>query len=92
MGYYINKDALPSPPEGYKGATVLDPVLGYHVQPIIGLDFASLYPSIMQAYNLCFRLVNGIKISRDWTKSSKKNTEIFIYILSIIYTVKSRQK
>lgn len=54
LGYYINKSALPTPPEGYQGATVLEPEIGYHDRPIIGLDFSSLYPSIMQAYNLCF--------------------------------------
>jgi DNA polymerase elongation subunit (family B) len=54
MGYYINRSALPTPPEGYQGATVLEPTIGYHDRPIIGLDFSSLYPSIMQAYNLCF--------------------------------------
>ncbi|MGA1587723.1 MAG: DNA polymerase domain-containing protein [Ilumatobacteraceae bacterium] len=55
MGYYIDQDALPAPSvDGYKGATVMEPVLGYHDRPVLGLDFASLYPSIMQAYNLCF--------------------------------------
>ena len=38
----------------YEGATVLEPVLGYYERPVVTLDFASLYPSIMQAYNLCF--------------------------------------
>ena len=40
--------------EGYEGATVLDPVKDYYQTPIATLDFASLYPSIMMAYNLCY--------------------------------------
>ena len=40
--------------EGYEGATVLDPIKSYYEVPIATLDFASLYPSIMQAYNLCY--------------------------------------
>lgn len=44
---------------GYEGATVLDPIKNYYEIPIATLDFASLYPSIMQAYNLCYStLVN----------------------------------
>jgi len=39
---------------GYEGATVLDPIKSYYEVPIATLDFASLYPSIMQAYNLCY--------------------------------------
>ena len=39
---------------GYEGATVLDPIKNYYEVPIATLDFASLYPSIMQAYNLCY--------------------------------------
>jgi DNA polymerase delta subunit 1 len=35
--------------EGYEGATVLDPIKDYYQVPIATLDFASLYPSIMQA-------------------------------------------
>lgn len=38
----------------YEGATVLPPRIGYYENPVVTLDFASLYPSIMQAYNLCF--------------------------------------
>jgi DNA polymerase elongation subunit (family B) len=37
----------------FKGATVLEPKRGAYMCPISGLDFASLYPSIMVAYNLC---------------------------------------
>ncbi|DBA02210.1 TPA: hypothetical protein N0F65_007620 [Lagenidium giganteum] len=39
---------------GYEGATVIDPMKAYYTVPIATLDFASLYPSIMQAYNLCY--------------------------------------
>ena len=38
----------------YEGATVLDAKAGYYEQPIATLDFASLYPSIMMAHNLCY--------------------------------------
>jgi hypothetical protein len=37
----------------YMGAAVLDPVIGYYEAPVDTLDFASMYPSIMIAHNLC---------------------------------------
>jgi len=40
--------------EGYQGATVLDPVTGFYSECVVVLDFASLYPSIMQWQNLCY--------------------------------------
>jgi DNA polymerase elongation subunit (family B) len=33
---------------GYEGATVIEPKKAYYTLPIATLDFASLYPSIMQ--------------------------------------------
>ncbi|KAG1677462.1 hypothetical protein FOA52_001918 [Chlamydomonas sp. UWO 241] len=38
----------------YEGATVLEPKVGYYDSPVATLDFASLYPSIMMAHNLCY--------------------------------------
>eukprot|EP00743_Colponemidia_sp_Colp-15_P006103 GILK01006561.1.p1 GENE.GILK01006561.1~~GILK01006561.1.p1 ORF type:complete len:1058 (-),score=188.44 GILK01006561.1:44-3172(-) len=38
----------------YEGAVVIDPKKGFYEQPIATLDFASLYPSIMMAHNLCY--------------------------------------
>jgi DNA polymerase delta subunit 1 len=40
--------------EKYQGATVLDAQTGAYYGPITALDFASLYPSIMRAHNLCY--------------------------------------
>ena len=41
-------------PLTYQGATVLDPMKGLHDDaPVLVLDFKSLYPSIMLAYNMC---------------------------------------
>ncbi|GJP75446.1 hypothetical protein CLOP_g5892 [Closterium sp. NIES-67] len=38
----------------YEGATVLEPKQGFYERPVATLDFASLYPSIMMAHNLCY--------------------------------------
>ena len=39
--------------EHYPGAWVFPPIRGYNnKRPVTGLDFASLYPSLMRAYNL----------------------------------------
>jgi DNA polymerase delta subunit 1 len=40
--------------EQYEGATVIEPIRGYYDVPVTTLDFASLYPSIIQAHNLCY--------------------------------------
>jgi len=40
--------------DGYQGATVLEAQTGAYYAPITALDFASLYPSIMCAENLCY--------------------------------------
>ena len=38
----------------YAGAVVIPPKTGFYDKPISTLDFASLYPSIMMAHNLCY--------------------------------------
>jgi len=60
---------------GFEGATVIEPIKGYYDVPIATLDFASLYPSIMMAHNLCYStLVRRDDVSRlpssvPWAKS-----------------------
>ena len=43
--------------EKYKGATVLEANIGAYYDPVTALDFASLYPSIMMAHNLCYSTI-----------------------------------
>ncbi|KAI2514140.1 DNA polymerase family B [Fragilaria crotonensis] len=60
--------------QGYEGATVLDPIKAYYEVPIATLDFASLYPSIMQAYNLCYStLINPADVPHIDPKLYKKS-------------------
>lgn len=47
-------DDKPRQDPHFVGATVIDPMKGYYQDPIATLDFASLYPSIIMAHNLCY--------------------------------------
>lgn len=38
----------------FEGATVVEPQSGFYENPVATIDFASLYPSIMLAHNLCY--------------------------------------
>ena len=53
-GYVVNTIDTGGPSEPYVGATVLTALKGYYQDPITGLDFASLYPTVMMSNNLCF--------------------------------------
>lgn len=48
----------------FQGATVLEPLRGYYTDPIGILDFASLYPSIMIAHNLCYSTLIPLDVAR----------------------------
>lgn len=50
----------------YQGATVLEPNKGAYFEPITALDFASLYPSIQMAHNMCYTtLTTDPKVVKD---------------------------
>jgi DNA polymerase delta subunit 1 len=53
--------------DSFEGAKVMDPVPGLYEEPIPTLDFSSLYPTIIQAHNLCYTtfIPLGIKIPDD---------------------------
>ncbi|RAO70726.1 uncharacterized protein BHQ10_006738 [Talaromyces amestolkiae] len=67
----------------YEGATVIEPVRGYYDVPVATLDFASLYPSIIQAHNLCYttlldkRKVEHFNLKKDEDYIVTPNGDLF---------------
>jgi DNA polymerase delta subunit 1 len=59
--------------EKFEGATVIEPNRGYYTHPIATLDFASLYPSIMMAHNLCYTTLMSEWDYRKLTPEQKKD-------------------
>ncbi|KAI0124213.1 DNA polymerase delta catalytic subunit [Xylariales sp. AK1849] len=74
----------------YTGATVIEPTRGYYDVPIATLDFASLYPSIMQAHNLCYTTLLNKKAAE---KFDLKKDEDYIVTPNgdMFVTVKQRK-
>ncbi|KMU91309.1 DNA polymerase alpha catalytic subunit [Coccidioides immitis H538.4] len=49
----------------YKGGLVFEPEKGLYVKYVLVMDFNSLYPSIIQEYNICFTTVNRELVSEN---------------------------
>ena len=56
------------------GGYVKEPKRGFYQVPLASLDFASLYPSIMIAFNICF----STKVSLAWARANLKPEDYWI--------------
>ncbi|KAK8066334.1 DNA polymerase delta catalytic subunit [Apiospora hydei] len=76
--------------EQYEGATVIEPTRGYYDVPIATLDFASLYPSIIQAHNLCYTtLLNKNAVEKF---GLKKDEDYIVTPHGDLFATASRRK
>jgi len=72
----IPTERAKAPEDKYEGAFVLPPQVAFYRDPIATLDFASLYPSIMMAHNLCYstlipnEMLNKLQ-PEDYTKTPR---------------------
>ena len=55
--WFLPDEDKPPATGGFEGAVVITPIPGFYPDPVATLDFASLYPSIMRAYNMCFSTI-----------------------------------
>ena len=83
-GYIIPNMKSEGSDEAYEGATVIEPKKGYYDVPIATLDFASLYPSIMMAHNLCYTTlldkdtVERLQLVKDVDYVQTPNNDLFV--------------
>jgi DNA polymerase delta subunit 1 len=59
------------------GGYVRKPIVGHYIRPLVTQDFASLYPSIMQAFNICYTTVTSAARANELIRQGKYTKEDF---------------
>ncbi|AAG13396.2 DNA polymerase, partial [Caprine gammaherpesvirus 2] len=73
---------------GYQGATVINPLSGFYNTPVLVVDFASLYPSIIQAHNLCYSTLVPHEMLSDFPDLTPDDYETFSISSGPVHFVK----
>lgn len=78
----------------YSGGLVLEPEKGLYDKYVLLLDFNSLYPSIIQEYNICFTTVARHKTpTGDWVDSEPPASSVPLGVLpQVIRTLVEQRK
>lgn len=77
----------------YKGGLVFEPEKGLYDKFVLVMDFNSLYPSIIQEFNICFTTVDRTKLSDDEDRVPEVPSEQDLGILpKLIATLVSQRR
>ncbi|KAK6353233.1 DNA-directed DNA polymerase alpha catalytic subunit pol1, variant 2 [Orbilia brochopaga] len=92
-GAYDEEDNRPDikKKDKYKGGLVLEPERGLYDKFVLVMDFNSLYPSIIQEFNICFTTVERADLPEDQVPDVPQDQELGI-LPRLISTLVERRK
>ena len=73
----FKRKEVPDDDEELKGGYVFEPVPGMYYDPVVVLDFKSLYPSIMMGWNLCYTTILLPGVTDYWKEENRDKYEVF---------------